>query len=234
MGKGPVAAAWEYGKVILVALVLLLVVRGFLFQGFRIPTASMRTTLEIGDQILVSRIAYDLANPFGSGPLATFAQPRRGDVVVFRYPFDPRLDTARPEMRGMDFVKRVVAVPGDVVEIRAKRVFVNGYEEPEGAFSHSGTEVAPPLNQGAQPQAGAVYFDHCDEKAPGCYSKRDWMPKTTVPPGKLFVLGDNRDESYDSRFWGFVPRENLIGKAMLIYWPGAASPSGGSRFGRGL
>lgn len=233
MGKSPGAIALEYGKVILGTLAAVLIVRAFLFQGFKIPTGSMRTTLAVGDQILVSRIAYDLSNPLGAAPLTTFAQPRRGDVVVFRYPYDPKLDASRPETRNMDFVKRVVAVPGDVVEIRAKKVIVNGFAEPEGPFLHVSAEVAPPL-QGEQTKTDAAYFDHCDEKESACMTKRDWMPKTVVPPGKIFVLGDNRDESYDSRFWGFVPRANIIGKALLIYWSGNDSSISGSRIGRRL
>lgn len=234
MEKRHTSGIRETLTLILVTLLALVTVRAFFFQAFTIPTGSMKDTLLIDDRLIVSRISYGLATPLDGRVLLSFSNPRRGDVIVFKYPYDQRLDTSRPEMRDMDFVKRVVGIPGDVVEIRAKKVFVNGLPEESGHNRHSSPEVIPPQDATMVPQAPATYFNHCDESSPACLAKRDWMPKTLVPPGQYFVLGDNRDESYDSRFWGFVGRERIHGKALLVYWSWGESGIRWSRIGRGF
>lgn len=175
----------EYAEAIIVALVLALVIRTFVVQAFKIPSGSMEPTLEIGDHILVSKFIYGIKIPFTSTHLFPLDKPKRGDVIVFIYPLDP----------SKDFIKRVVAVGGDKVQLVNKKLYING------------VEVADPH---------AVYKE--DLIPAGDLQKRDNFGPTAVPPNSLFVLGDNRDRSLDSRFWGFVPLEDVRGKAFIIYW----------------
>jgi signal peptidase I len=175
----------EYAEAILMALVLALFIRTFIVQAFKIPSGSMIPTLEIGDHILVNKLAYGLRIPFLERYLAQYGDPQRNDVVVFIYPED----------RSKDFIKRVIAVAGDTVELRDKKVFING-KQVEDSHGHF---------MGYDPQAGGVG------------SGDDYGPKT-VPQNHIFVMGDNRDRSYDSRFWGFVDLNEVRGKAFLIYW----------------
>lgn len=175
----------EYAEAIIIALALALLIRTFVVQAFKIPSGSMEPTLEIGDHILVNKFIYGIKIPFTSIRLFPLEKPKRGDVVVFIYPLDP----------SKDFIKRVVAVEGDTVQIVNKKLIING------------TEV---------PDPHAVYKD--DTVFPAEVQKRDNFGPVTVPKGCLFVLGDNRDRSLDSRFWGFVPIEDLRGKAFIIYW----------------
>jgi signal peptidase I len=175
----------EYAEAIIMALILALFIRTFIVQAFKIPSGSMIPTLEIGDHILVNKLSYGLRMPFLERYLLQYSHPRRGDVVVFIYPED----------RSKDFIKRVIAVGGDTVELRDKKIFINGkqIEDPHGHFA------------GYDPLAGGVG------------SGDDYGPKT-VPQNHIFVMGDNRDRSYDSRFWGFVDLNDVRGKAFLIYW----------------
>jgi signal peptidase I len=175
----------EYAEAIIMALILALFIRTFIVQAFKIPSGSMIPTLEIGDHILVNKLSYGLRMPFLERYLLQYGNPVRGDVVVFIYPED----------RSKDFIKRVIAVAGDTVEVRKKKIFINGkqIEDPHGHFA------------GYDPLAGGVG------------SGDDYGPKT-VPQNSIFVMGDNRDRSYDSRFWGFVDLSDVRGKAFLIYW----------------
>lgn len=175
----------EYAEAIIIALVLAFLIRTFVVQAFKIPSGSMEPTLEIGDHILVNKFIYGIKIPFTSLRLFPLEKPKRGDVVVFIYPLDP----------SKDFIKRVVAVEGDTVQIINKKLIINGAEVPD---------------------PHAVYKD--DTIFPAEVQKRDNFGPVTVPKGCLFVLGDNRDRSLDSRFWGFVPIEDLRGKAFIIYW----------------
>ncbi len=167
-----------------VALVVALLVRGLVVQAYKIPTPSMVPTLLVGDHVLVNKFVYGWKLPFLEERVFPFWEPQRGDVLVFRYPAD----------RKVDFIKRVVAVEGDVVEVREKRLFLNG-------------EAA------ADPHA---MFSDYEESLQG--RARDNYGPFTVPPGHVFVMGDNRDNSRDSRFWGPVPVADIRGKAMVIYW----------------
>lgn len=175
----------EYAEAIIIALALAFLIRTFVVQAFKIPSGSMEPTLEIGDHILVNKFIYGIKIPFSSIRLFPLEKPKRGDVVVFIYPLDP----------SKDFIKRVVAVEGDTVQIVNKKLIINGAETPD---------------------PHAVYKD--DTVFPAEVQKRDNFGPVTVPKGCLFVLGDNRDRSLDSRFWGFVPIEDLRGKAFIIYW----------------
>ena len=183
----------EYTEALLVALLLALFIRSFIVQAFKIPSGSMLSTLQIGDHILVSKFSYGLRLPY---PLDTlvfqWGKPERDDVIVFVYPNDET----------KDFIKRVVAVEGDRVRIRDKQLFVNGeavengyalYADPGRVIPGLRDNYPPPLPDGS-------------------------VEPITVPPGKLFVMGDNRDHSHDSRFWGFVDIQAVKGKAFLIYW----------------
>jgi signal peptidase I len=174
----------EYAEALIVALLLAFFIRSFIVQAFKIPSGSMLPTLQIGDHILVSKFLYGLRLPY---PLETtlweWGQPDRGDVIVFVYPRD----------RSKDFIKRVIAVAGDTVEIRHKKVYLNGtkVDDQHATFKYSDQEIPGP---------------------------RDNLGPMTVPDHKLFVMGDNRDESHDGRFWGFVDLDDVKGKAFLIYW----------------
>jgi signal peptidase I len=185
----------EYAEAILMALILALFIRTFIVQAFKIPSGSMIPTLLVGDHILVNKLSYGVRIPFLEKYLVEFGQPARGDVIVFIYPED----------RSKDFIKRVVGVAGDNVEVRNKKVYING-KEVEDSHAHY---------EGYDPQlAGAVNGDN-------------YGPKV-VPENHVFVMGDNRDRSYDSRFWGYVNLSEVRGKAFLIYW----SWDGGDRWVR--
>jgi signal peptidase I len=173
----------RYGSVV-TAVVLFLLTRAFVVQAFEIPSGSMMNTLLIGDYILVSKLPYGPEIPFTGWHLPALTNPKRGDVIVFRYP--------RDESR--DFIKRVVAVGGDTVQVEGERVYVNGRALDE-----------PYVRRGwASPIGGCGYSYGC---AP-----------TIVPDGAYFVMGDNRDNSQDSRYWGFVRRDEVVGRAFVIYW----------------
>ncbi len=178
------SALRENIEAILVAILLALFIRTFVVQAFKIPSGSMLNTLLIGDHILVNKFIYGVRMPFKGTVLIPVSEPQRGDIVVFKFPEDP----------SKDFIKRVVGVEGDVIEIRNKRVYING--EPEKADY-------------------AIYLDSHIQQ----YDKnRDNLGPLKVPEDSVFVLGDNRDFSYDSRFWGFVDMEDIKGKAFMIYW----------------
>jgi signal peptidase I len=175
----------EYTEAILIAAVLALFIRTFIVQAFKIPSGSMEDTLLVGDHILVSKFLYGTQVPFTNMRILTIREPKRGDIIVFRYPGDET----------KDFIKRCIGTPGDVVEIINKKVYVNG------------TPLVEPYT---------VYKD--DEVLPRALQARDNFGPIKVPAGSYFMMGDNRDKSHDSRFWGFVTMNEIIGKAMIIYW----------------
>ncbi|MBI5634525.1 MAG: signal peptidase I [Nitrospirae bacterium] len=177
-------------EAILIALLIAIVVRTFAVQAFKIPSGSMLETLQIGDHILVNKIVFGtpIDIPFTDINLFWMPglyKPQRNDIIVFKYPEDPK----------RDFIKRTVAVGGDVVEGRDKVLYVNG------------RQVDEPF---------AIRKD--DMIKPGSMDKRDNFGPYTIPEGKVFVMGDNRDQSYDSRFWGPVDLKKIKGKAVIIYW----------------
>lgn len=184
----------EYAEALLMALLLAIVIRSFVVQAFKIPSGSMLPTLLIGDHILVNKFLYGLRLPY---PLDTmivhWGQPQRGDVIVFVFPRDP----------SKDFIKRVVAVPGDTLEVRHKQLYINGVQadDPHATFADAEREILGP---------------------------RDNFGPIQIPPDKFFAMGDNRDRSHDSRFWGFVDISEVKGKAFMIYW----SWDGGDRWVR--
>ena len=175
----------EYGESIIIAIILALVIRTFVVQAFKIPSGSMEDTLAIGDHILVSKFIYGTKIPFSDKRILKIRDPRRGDVIVFEYPEDP----------SKDFIKRVIGTPGDEVEVKEKKVYINGrpYENPHEV--HKEKELIP------------------REQNP-----RDNFGPVKVPESSYFVMGDNRDRSYDSRFWGFVKNPKIKGLAFIKYW----------------
>ncbi|MDA8122783.1 MAG: signal peptidase I [Deltaproteobacteria bacterium] len=181
-GKGKVR---EYVEAFAVALLIALVVRTLVIQAFKIPSSSMENTLLIGDHIFVNKFIYGYHVPLTKGRILQFSSPKRGDIIVFEFPED----------KSKDFIKRVVGIPGDTMEIRQKQVYVNGQ----------------PISEKYTRFADGMTID-------GFVRTRDNLPPVKVPPGKLFVMGDNRDRSYDSRFWGFVDMDAVVGKALFIYF----------------
>lgn len=177
----------DWSEALVVAAVLALIIRTFVVQAFKIPSGSMEDTLLIGDHLLVNKFVYGLQVPGLDGRFLTIREPQRGDIIVFEFPED----RGQAFWARRDFIKRVVGIPGDTIEIRNKELMVNG--EPL---------VIPE----------AVHKEN--NLVPG----RDNLPPVRVPPGHYFAMGDNRDRSYDSRFWGFVRNDEIKGLAFIKYW----------------
>lgn len=175
----------EYFEAIVVAIILALFIRTFVVQAFKIPSGSMLPTLLIGDHLLVNKFIYGIKIPFSGTTLVPIKDPERGDVVVFKFPKD----------KSIDYIKRVVATPGDTVEIKDKKIFINGVAVPD---EHANISSSSVLSASASP--------------------RDNFGPVLVPEKRIFVMGDNRDNSYDSRFWGFVDQKDVLGKAFILYW----------------
>jgi signal peptidase I len=185
------STAREYLESIVIAVILALFIRTFVVQAFKIPTGSMENNLLIGDHLLV--------NKFVLGPtmwpiervLLPIGTIRRRDVLVFKYPEEP----------DRDFIKRVIGLPGETLEVREKKVYINGapLDEP---YAHYLTPAA----------------DESQYHEVTSFDVRERYGPVTVPPSQYFMMGDNRDNSQDSRYWGFLPRENIKGRALLIYW----------------
>jgi signal peptidase I len=202
MTKKPV---WrEYLDAIIFALILALIIRAFVVQAYQIPSGSMLDTLLVGDRLLVNKFVYGIKMPFTDKVLVDTGDPEFGDVIVFAYPRDP----------SKDYIKRVIGLPGDRLEMRNKVLYRNG------------TRVNEP------------YVRHADSRV---LQSRDTFGPLTVPEGQYFVMGDNRDNSADSREWGSVDRTLIRGKAWRLYWSwgdgaGDAGTSGyeddGPRWGR--
>ncbi len=208
----------EYGEALGIAIILALIIRAFLFEAFSIPSGSMENTLLIGDYLLVNRLSYGIRNPFTNRVIIPLGTPKRGDVVVFIFTLDPSKDYIYQPPTGMyrdnpayiepkDYIKRVIGLPGDKLQIINKKVYINGQEfvVPQAIFKDGG-EIIPA------------------DQAP-----RDNYGPVVLPPHCYFCMGDNRDRSFDSRFWGFVTLDALKGKATIIYfsWKG---PPGEPKF----
>lgn len=177
----------EVVELVVFAIVIAFILRVFVIQAFKIPSGSMEDTLLVGDFILVDKVTYGprLDLGFTAGRLPGLRKPRPGDVVVFKFPVDPT----------KDFVKRLIAGPGQTVKIENKEVYVNGELFPD-----------PPGSKHLDPRV-----------LPSSYSNRDNYGPVTVPEGSYFFMGDNRENSRDSREWGYVPEENIRGRALFIY-----------------
>jgi signal peptidase I len=185
----------EYYEALLIAVIFVNFARIFAFQAFKIPTGSMEDNLKVGDHIIVNKFIYGPGTPLGG--LLPLREIRRGDIIVFRYPLQP--DT--------DFVKRVIGLPGDSVEVHDKVVSINGRPMPEQYVIHVDPTVYPPRPQLPEP-----------------YRSRDQFGPYIVPEGQYFAMGDNRDRSSDSRYWGTVPRSMIKGRAFMVYWSYEGTP----------
>jgi signal peptidase I len=191
-------------------VVIALFVVTFLTQAFQIPSESMEKTLLIGDYLLVDKVQF--SDPGRWGRVLPYAPIARGEIIVFRYPLNP----------AQHFVKRVVGIPGDRVRLINKRVRVNGVFLREAYAVHLRRDYDSyrddfPARGQFSPNVESAWWSQMRELVEG--------GELTVPPGQYFVLGDNRERSLDSRYWGFVPRENIIGRPLLIYWSLADSPA---------
>ena len=185
----------EYAEAILVAVALTLVIRTFVIQAFRIPTGSMEDTLLVGDFLFVNKFLYGAPIPFTDARTPAIRQPRRGDIMVFKYPKDP----------SRDFIKRVIGLPGDTIEIKDKTVYVNGEAQREPYVKFSSSRIQP-----KEYQNPVIY-------PPGAGNRDNYGPYV-VPQGDYFMMGDNRDNPDDSRFWGPLDGHLIKGKALFIYW----------------
>jgi signal peptidase I len=204
----------EYVESIGVAVAIALLLRAFVVEAFQIPSGSMIPTLEVGDHIFVSKFSYGIGIPFTYKKLVQFGTPRRGDVIVFRYPADPEVD----------YIKRVVALPGEKIEVRKNEIFIDGklmprehiqgpcsYEEgPAGQGERKCELWLEQLEQSGHVRQHQVYQD--PNQTPTQYGP------TVVPPNHVFVMGDNRDNSNDSRVWGTVPQHFIKGRALIVWW----------------
>ena len=175
----------EYVEAILIAILLALFIRTFIVQAFKIPSGSMLPTLKIGDHLLVNKFIYGIRLPFTGSLLVPFKKPGHGDVIVFRFPKD----------RTTDYIKRVIGIPGDLIEIKDKELYRNGARVADQYAHFTSPEIID-----------------------GKVSPRDNFGPVTVPQDAVFVMGDNRDNSYDGRFWGFVEQQDILGKAFILYW----------------
>ncbi|MHB8353511.1 MAG: signal peptidase I [Burkholderiales bacterium] len=214
----------EISKSFFPVILVVFLVRSFMFEPFKIPSGSMIPTLRIGDFILVNKYTYGIRLPVTNHAVININHPQRGEVMVFKYPEDP----------STNYIKRVVGVPGDTVVYQAKHLTINGQAvptAPDGIFS----DVEESLNYANFDRFQERLGDHLhsiitvDQQPPIFLSQvRDFPERSaclynvegfscTVPPGHYFMMGDNRDRSSDSRYWGFVPEDNIVGKAVLVW-----------------
>ena len=216
----------EYAKSFFPVLLIVLILRSFIAEPFRIPSGSMIPTLEVGDFILVSKFSYGIRLPVLHTKIIDIDKPKRGDVVVFRYPVDGETD----------YIKRVIGLPGDTVRWENKQLFINGEEMkhvPVGAFEARDQRNQVHKTLRLTETLGDVEHDIIikpNMRIPGATGE------TVIPEGKYFMMGDNRDNSNDSRFWGFVPEENLVGKALFVWMHISIGGDGfkPSRIGEGI
>ncbi len=190
------------------ALLAVFAIRSAVAEPFRIPSGSMVPTLEIGDHILVSKFKYGLRVPFTDVEVLPLAEPVRGDVIVFRYPPNPELD----------YIKRIVGLPGDRIEVRDNTVFIN-----EDRASRTYVDEYRFVDDACEPEGARLYredllgLEHQVLTSPGSRVGLANFGPTVVPEDAYFVMGDNRDNSADSRVWGIVPRNHIKGKAILVW-----------------
>lgn len=200
----------EYSRSFFPVILIVLLLRSFLVEPFRIPSGSMMPTLLVGDFILVNKFSYGLRLPVLNTKFISIGEPVRGDVVVFRYPNDPAID----------YIKRVVGLPGDKISYRNKKVFVNG-EAMEAKYKgvYTGTKSGLPMIGVSlyEETLGDVKHEILIERSKPSFTPSFDGDTFIVPDGHYFVMGDNRDNSNDSRIWGTVPEQNLVGKAFFIW-----------------
>ncbi len=204
-GRTKLGFLWEWTKIFQMSILLFLLIRTFLVEAFKIPSGSMENTLQVGDFLLVNKLVYGAEVPFTHKRLPRLREPRDGDVIVFEWPEDPT----------KNFVKRLVGVPGDTLEMRDATLIRNDTALSEHYVEHTEPDMDP------APEDFRWQRDYLVKTAAAASgyhpSRNNWGP-LVVPKGNYFVLGDNRDNSLDSRYWGFVPDSLLKGRPFVIYY----------------
>jgi signal peptidase I len=227
--KGPPKTVWrEYFESAVVTVIMALFGMTFIVQAVKVPTGSMQNTITIGDHLLVNKFIFA---PGESLPFLPQREIRRGDIIVFKYPgnpYEPKRDYDRPDNRPIvtNYVKRVIGIPGDRIRIEGKNVIVNGQVVPEHkieAIDHNRKDPLEIVNSPAR-KSGETYDVYYkpgsddDDYDYDVFRHEAVGNEITVPANSYFVMGDNRNNSEDSRYWGFVPRDLVIGRAMFVYW----------------
>jgi signal peptidase I len=194
--------AWSFFPILLLVFLL----RSFLFEPFRIPSGSLEPTLQIGDFVLVNKFDYGVRLPVIHQKVSQYGEPKRGDIFVFRYPPDP----------SVNFIKRVIGLPGDHIKYVDKVLYINGEKMPQ-TFIENSTR----LNEDGRTKPVAIKEEDLLGVKHKIYQNigesGDDFDDIVVPPNMYFAMGDNRDDSADSRYWGFVPESNIVGKAVLVW-----------------
>ena len=196
------ATLWDWTKQLGIALILALMIKTSIVEAYKIPSSSMENTLLVGDFLLANKFIFGmrLPIPFTDIKLPAISDPKPGDIIIFKYPGDARQNYAG---KGTNYIKRCIAIEGQKVKIVNKQVYVDGKPMEFPPFGQlDSTRILP-------------HYRNRFEWGPG---NRDNMPEFVVPKDKLFMMGDNRDNSSDSRFWGYVDRKDVLGKAMIIHW----------------
>ena len=191
----------EYFETAVTVAIIALFTTTFVVQAFKIPTGSMKYTLLIGDHLLVNKFVYGIKSGF-PGKLLPYSEPKRGDVIVFKYPNDP----------DMAYVKRLIGMPGDTVEMIGRTVFINGeiLNENYNVKDDEDGEIIDTVINDPEKKYTLQYYNPGSERA-------HWGPYD-VPEGQYFAMGDNRDNSQDSRWWQYIPRDYMLGRPLVIYW----------------
>jgi signal peptidase I len=225
------SATRQYAESIGLALGVALLLRAFVVEAFQIPSGSMIPTLEVGDHIFVSKFAYAVSIPFSNAKIAELGKPKRGDIIVFKYPPD----------QSIDYIKRVMGLPGETLEVRHNEVFIDGLpmareQLHQSCVADDNKDFGKDFDGDDDRHACEVWLEHLETKShvthqePLRSTSSDFGP-VKIPAGHYFAMGDNRDNSKDSRVWGFVPFELIKGRALVIWWSrdparGGLSPSG--------
>jgi len=211
----------EYARALFPVILIVFVLRSFIVEPFRIPSGSMLPSLHIGDFILVNKFSYGIRLPVINRKVLPVGSPERGDVMVFRYPVDPKLN----------FIKRVVGLPGDTLVYRDKKLLINGIAvetQDDGTYSYEQAKLkgtsAIQIIETIDDSTHRILLDTSRKS-------RD-LDRVIVPPGHYFVMGDNRDHSNDSRYWRFVPEENVVGRAFFIWFSWKSLNGGGVEWSR--
>jgi signal peptidase I len=195
----------DYARTVIIAVGIFILLRTFVIEAFKIPTGSMENTLLVGDFLLVNKAVYGAEIPLTGMRLPAFRHPERGDVIVFKWPKDP----------GKNFVKRLIGLPGDTVEMRDGSVYLDGRLLHEQFVVHTEPNTDP---AGEEFRWQRDFLVKGAAASDGAHpSRNNWGP-LVVPDGNYFVLGDNRDNSYDSRYWGFVPESLVTGRPLIVYY----------------
>jgi signal peptidase I len=227
--KGPPKSVWrEYFESAVVTVIMALFGMTFIVQAVKVPTGSMQNTITIGDHLLVNKFIFA---PGETMPFLPQREIRRGDIIVFKYPgniYDPESDYERPDNKPIttNYVKRVIGLPGDTIRLDGRNVIVNGQPLPEHkieAIDHNRKDPLEIINQPPRKadETYSVFYrtDLMDDDYPiFTHEGKGAAKEITVPANHYFVMGDNRNNSQDSRYWGFVPRDFVIGRAMFVYW----------------